>query len=57
MTRKRLVGTTRQGLEKSAHKRPKDMETVVVEGGNHRGFAHYTRQPLDWEVRREEGEL
>lgn len=42
----------RQAMEKSAHKLPKNTETVVVEGGNHRGFAHYTRQPLDWEVRR-----
>eukprot|EP00752_Nemacystus_decipiens_P003850 g3542.t1 len=42
--------TPPEDLEKAAHKLPKDTESVVVEGGNHRGFAHYTRQPLDWEA-------
>ena len=40
----------RQAMEKSAHKLPKDTEKVVVEGGNHRGFASYDWQPFDWEV-------
>lgn len=39
-----------QDMEKSAHLMPKDTETFVVDGGNHRGFACYNRQPLDWEV-------
>eukprot|EP00903_Cladosiphon_okamuranus_P006494 g6351.t3 len=39
-----------EALARSAHKLPKDFETVVVEGGNHRGFVSYTRQPLDWEA-------
>ena len=40
----------RQAMEKSAHKLPKDTEKVVIEGGNHRGFASYDWQPFDWEV-------
>ncbi|CAM9223043.1 unnamed protein product [Scytosiphon promiscuus] len=39
-----------EGLKNSAHKLPKDAETVVIEGGNHRGFASYGWQPLDWEA-------
>lgn len=35
---------------KTVDKLPKGAETCVVEGGNHRGFASYSRQPLDWEV-------
>lgn len=40
-----------QDVQKAAGKLPKDTETCIVEGGNHRGFASYTLQPLDWEVR------
>lgn len=32
---------------------PVGCEYVVAEGGNHRGFASYSWQPLDWEVGRE----
>ncbi|CAM9500439.1 unnamed protein product [Ascophyllum nodosum] len=39
-----------EAMEKSAHKLPKDTEKVVVEGGNHRGFASYDWQPFDWEA-------
>ncbi|CAM9222912.1 unnamed protein product [Scytosiphon promiscuus] len=39
-----------EALKKSAHKLPKDTETVVIEGGNHRGFGSYGWQPLDWEA-------
>eukprot|EP00752_Nemacystus_decipiens_P003849 g3541.t1 len=42
--------TPPEELKKAAHKLPKDTETIVVEGGNHRNFAHYTRQALDWEA-------
>lgn len=40
-----------QALANSSVRLPKGAETVVVEGGNHRGFASYAWQPLDWEVR------
>ncbi|CAM9500507.1 unnamed protein product [Ascophyllum nodosum] len=39
-----------EAMEKSAHKLPKDTEKVVIEGGNHRGFASYDWQPFDWEA-------
>lgn len=35
---------------KAVDKLPKGTEICVVEGGNHRGFASYSYQPLDWEV-------
>lgn len=35
---------------KAVDKLPKGSETCVVAGGNHRGFASYSHQPLDWEV-------
>lgn len=40
---------------KAADKLPKGTETCVVEGGNHRGFASYSLQPLDWEVSKDRG--
>lgn len=40
-----------QAMKASSHKLPKGAVTVVAEGGNHRGFASYSWQPLDWEVR------
>lgn len=41
----------KQDMQKAVVKLPKGTETCIVEGGNHRGFASYGRQPLDWEVR------
>ena len=38
-------------MQKAVDKLPRGAEICVVEGGNHRGFASYSRQPLDWEVR------
>lgn len=29
---------------------PKGTETLIIEGGNHRGFGSYTHQVMDWEV-------
>lgn len=46
-----IVFVLAQALAKSAHKLPKDTDKITVEGGNHRGYASYTWQPLDWEVR------
>ncbi|CAN0516739.1 unnamed protein product [Ectocarpus sp. 12 AP-2014] len=39
-----------EALARSAHKLPKDVEIVVVEGGSHRGFGSYKNQPLDWQA-------
>lgn len=40
----------KETLEQSVPKMPTGLETVVVEGGNHRGFASYSWQPLDWKA-------
>lgn len=40
----------KQDMQKAIHKLPTDTEICVVAGGNHRGFASYSNQPLDWEV-------
>lgn len=40
-----------QDMQKAVDKLPRGAEICVVEGGNNRGFASYSRQPLDWEVR------
>lgn len=45
-----FVNVYKQALKRSAPRLPKNAEIKIVEGGNHRGFASYTWQPLDWEV-------
>ncbi|CAM9173446.1 unnamed protein product [Hapterophycus canaliculatus] len=42
--------TLEKDMQKAADKLPQGTETCIVEGGNHRGFASYTHQPLDWEA-------
>ncbi|CAN0090721.1 unnamed protein product [Scytosiphon promiscuus] len=42
--------TLEKDMQKAANKLPAGTETCIVEGGNHRGFASYSRQPLDWEA-------
>ncbi|CAM9961673.1 unnamed protein product [Ectocarpus fasciculatus] len=42
--------TPEKDMQKAVDKWPKGTETCIVEGGNHRGFASYGRQPLDWEA-------
>lgn len=41
----------KQDMQEAMKGLPKGTETCIVEGGNHRGFAAYSRQPMDWEVR------
>lgn len=41
----------KQDMQRAMDKLPRGAEICVVEGGNNRGFASYSRQPLDWEVR------
>lgn len=41
----------KQDMQKAVDKLPRGTEMCVVEGGNNSGFASYSRQPLDWEVR------
>lgn len=42
--------TAEKDMQKAVDKLPRGTEVCVVEGGNNRGFASYSRQPLDWEA-------
>eukprot|EP00752_Nemacystus_decipiens_P016500 g14749.t2 len=42
--------TPEKDMKKAMDKLPRGAEVCIVEGGNNRGFASYSRQPLDWEA-------
>lgn len=45
-----FIVSDKQDIEKAKEKMPKGTETLMIEGGNHRGFGSYTHQAIDWEV-------